>query len=996
MQTFADTRENVLTEAQNAAIYTTDRSIAVVAGAGSGKTTVLISRCLHIIGGDWTEIDRLLAITFTEKAAGELRARLRPHMPAADRYRLEGAWIGTFHSCCARILRQHAPLMGLDPAFEILDENASNLLTSQSVRNALLSLLANEDEAANFLVDAIDFRAAIGALEDLMAFRWHAGKALANPKTDDEEEKKILRALSRVYAESEKNLIAQFTRLGSLDFQALEISALELLNKHPAVLNSYRGRFRHVLVDEFQDTNDIQTEFVLKIFEPTMNRLCIVGDPRQSIYRFRGANIDCFAKALGVIKRNKGESIDLKENFRSTPDIVSFVNSAQGVLADGLFGGLAEGSITAKAEEMKPARVDLPSGPSLIHIPIELPLKTGADDRRYVEAEAIAKFILDLTSLGRYGWGDIVCLFQALTGVAPYEKVFRIARIPYLIFGGRGLLERQEIADLIAVLSYAADPEDEIALLGLLRSPLICLSDDDLALLAGPGGKDLIENARRDPRCKLLRELTSMSQHLRPSEILRRAISMTGFEQICERLDGSGGMTANIDRFISLTSSIERQEPTPLKDFSQFIGELKSRSARIGDPPAAGDTTNAVRCMTVHAAKGLQFPVVILPDLFRKTRASGGKWQFTREDGIAFKLKNPDHPLGEREETERYKEIHSRDRESSNAEAKRLLYVAMTRARDRLVLPTHIEMKNAGSWHEWLCPVVKKFSEDKQMEVSSPLDKPAYDRKRREKTQGSGVISNMDGRTFEAPDDGMKIFTVSQLECYYRCPQEYYLKYVLGLPANEIFKEGGEKLPANVFGSIVHSILEGYGSSAKSALDDIIRTACISNGVIPDKTITRTVRRTIDAFDRHPLAKGLDKGSRELRFDWRMNNTTITGSIDWLKPAKDGFEIIDFKTDHIESRQIAERAKEYDLQMLCYALAAEEATGKNVDATTLVFLIPNESHSVKMTSERRGEGEAIISRIIDSINKKDYEIGDVKPPCFRCAFKHNRMCWKIH
>jgi len=539
MTVYADTQADRLTESQNAAIYTIDRSVAVVAGAGSGKTTVLIKRCCQIIGDNFSEIDRMLAITFTDKAAGELRSRLRPYIPPEERYRLESSWTGTFHSCCARILRQHAPLVGLDPAFDILDENASKLIASQIAKNTLLTLLADKNAAGSMLVDALDFKTALGAIEDMLAFRWHATFALSLDAASEPALQQILKSLSEVWSRVAQNLSSHFERIGALDFQELEIKALQLFDEHPEVLEGYRKKFRHILIDEFQDTNDLQTEFVMRLFSPGKNILCIVGDPRQSIYRFRGANTACFTKMLGFIKKQKGSTIDLLENFRSAPGIVDFVNRCQSKLSDGLFGNPACGDVMPEKERMIAARKDFKAGLAVINILHGLPEKTSIACVREAEALSIASYIGNLHDQGMK-YGEIVCLFQALTAISPYERAFRIAGIPYLVHGGRGLLNRQEVSDLTAVLSYAADPKDEMAILEILRSPLVGLSDDELTLLAGVNGKSFLENARLDPKCRLLGEIEEMSNHLRPSEILRKTLCLTGFEEICDRLDPSG------------------------------------------------------------------------------------------------------------------------------------------------------------------------------------------------------------------------------------------------------------------------------------------------------------------------------------------------------------------------------------------------------------------------------------------------------------------------
>ena len=285
------------TEAQARAIERTDVPMAVDAAAGSGKTKVLTERILKIVGSDWARLGEILAITFTEKAAGEFRAKLRPHVPASERFRLDSAWIGTFHSFCARLIRRFGPAIGLDPSFRMLDENAAGMEARKCVRETLLKLLEDGDDDAAGLVEEVGYATAAGCLEELMQFRWHAGQALASREGASEGEAELLGRLTKVFERVRENYLARLAEQGALDFQELEIRALALLeNRH--VASSARGIFSHILVDEYQDTNDIQTELVLRLFDPARSRLFIVGDEAQSIYRFRGANVSCFARVI--------------------------------------------------------------------------------------------------------------------------------------------------------------------------------------------------------------------------------------------------------------------------------------------------------------------------------------------------------------------------------------------------------------------------------------------------------------------------------------------------------------------------------------------------------------------------------------------------------------------------------------------------------------------------------------------------------------------------
>lgn len=618
---------------------------------------------------------------------------MRKSLPRESHHMLSTAWVGTFHSVCARILRNNAPLVDLDPSFAILDENAYRLMAQEVIHETFLDMLEKKDKEAVELVEELEFKNAVSLLNELADFRWHARRTLGK-KVADPKETSIQRATAHCYRIIEDALLREMRRLGAIDFQELEIRTLELLNRHHSVCAAYSRKFKHILVDEYQDTSDVQSELVFLLADPKENRLAIVGDPRQSIYRFRGANVHCFDTALKRIKEAGGEVIALQENFRSEPAIVSFTNDTFGELWD---------KLGTKTPPMIAARKDVHKGPA-----VALFSFSPDEERRSTtcvradEAHAIASFIKEKVAEKTFRYSDFACLFQAMTNIGEYEAAFKKAGVPYRIFGGRGLLERQEVNDLMHALTYAADRTNDVALIGLLRSPLIGLSDDDIAWLAGPNGKELRNAVRTDKGLTLLRFLESAAKNMRASEILRAVITMTRYEHVCAALDPSGGMQANLERLIALSESLEMEGPTPLASFIEFIAELRLRAARLGDPPALGFGGDAVACMTVHTAKGLEFPVVVVPDLIRRSPGRNGPWMFLREHSVAFKLKDPSELYSDNIATENYKRSEQIDDLEEAEETKRLLYVAMTRARDLLILPAHKLEKTSGRWHEWI------------------------------------------------------------------------------------------------------------------------------------------------------------------------------------------------------------------------------------------------------------------------------------------------------
>lgn len=984
MSMSAVTTKRKPTTSQRRAIETINKWVAVVAGAGSGKTAVLIARCLNVLKGNPSNLNHLLAITFTEKAAGELLSRIRKHIPSSDYHLLSHAWIGTFHSICARILRNNAPMISLDPSFSILDENAYHLLSQQVIYECFISLLEKKDHHALFMVEELDFKSAVAILKHLLEFRWHANRALEYCSKSNEREQKLHKATTHCYKEVERAVLDALLRQGSLDFQELEIKTVELLKNHPNIRKIYQRRFKHILVDEYQDTSDIQSELVFLLADPKVNHLAIVGDPRQSIYRFRGANVHCFEEAIRKIKEAGGDIIHMDENFRSEAAIVSLTNRT----FDHLWSEMGADTLTP----MKTARQDIHKGAAVDALLFKAPdTKITTPLLRSHEAIGLANHIKSLVDGGRFNFSDIACLFKAMTNLTNYEMAFKKIGVPYRVFGGRGLLERQEIKDVIHALSFAANSSDHVALLGLLRSPLIGLSDDDCAKLAGHQGKDLPERALKDSRTSLLRFLTSAALSLLPSEIIKRVIDLTAYDIICQMLDPSGGMQANIERLISLAKSLEKEGPTTLGSFVTFISELKEKSARLGDPPALGFGGDAVSLMTVHTAKGLEFPVVIIPDLLREVPPQNQPYKFLRKEGLGFKLKDANHPFADRTETERFEHLSDIDAQEEQEEYKRLLYVALTRARDLLVLPLHHHLKIKARWHEWLLNSIDNSSSKitKKWEISQQKHP---DLRKLKNINAEDILSQAPViNEFHLKKKSGNIFTVTELESYERCPHEYYLKYILGLPACEILPSS-DRLPANIRGSIVHAVLQKYESLSKTNITNLITAECYAASIIPDKKILQDLKKPLNIFAQSKLAENINSGKRELRFDWKFKGAVITGTIDWLRSLKNGFEIVDFKTDLIEAKTVKARAKEYDLQLITYALAAKAATKKHIASTTLYFLEPDVIHTDSMNERREKNGLQRIANIIGQIGKENFRPQMSKPRCFKCPYYMNKMC----
>ncbi|MFH1654050.1 MAG: ATP-dependent DNA helicase [Pseudomonadota bacterium] len=954
-----------LTLAQEDAATSIETAVAMLAGAGSGKTRTLIARCLNIIGNRWDMLDQMLIITFTEKAAAELKRRLKIHIPDEELFRITSSWIGTFHSFAARILRQHAPILGFNPDFKIIDENASITRNRDIISSTLLELLNAEDEGAIEIVNDLQFKNTLSLMEKML----ESGSFTSELLDDD---KKYHKKLKFLYERCLNEIESYSTLTQTLDFSQLEIKLLELLKKEKSVLKDVQRRFKHILVDEFQDTSTIQTELISLLTKDNSSKLCIVGDPRQSIYRFRGANSRSFLKGISIVDENKGAVKILKENFRSNPVIVNYINE--------LFTKIEDDPENAYGLDMDAKNDSKSLMPPLAAIRIDLPEKTLTSERRSAEAESIAKYVSQIIKDGRKP-SEIVCLFKAMTNTSIYEAAFKIHKIPYRIHGGYAFLERQEISDLMLILKFAANPHDYISMMGILRSPIIGMSDEEIYALAGLNGKDLRENLRKTNAQSILKFLEEDAKLMQPSEILTEIIERTDYTHILHAIDFSGSMEANLERFIDLTRNEEDEISTTLPNFVGFLNELKSKGARIGDPPATALTDEVMRCMTVHASKGLEFPIVILPDLFHQRRSMSEPWCLSQGEGFEIKATDLNSPFGKRLETEEFKALKSIEEKEIIAEEKRLLYVAMTRAMEQLVLLLHPNIKTRAkeTWHDLLLPNTSDFYFIGNNVFHPLVDIGAGPRAFPPNEQIVAELKNTNFNLTLHPQS----FTVSHLECYNQCPMQYYYKYILGFPPSRHISKN-EPINAITRGTILHGVIARV-KDLKS-IPDLIKTESLKQGIIPDEATLTSFQSLLMGWLDTPLGKRIAEGEHELNFEWKVDERSINGTVDWFLSNDDGIEIIDFKTDKVESEEAEKRASIYDLQLSIYALAIEAAKKQLVKKTSIVFLNTATTIEEDFDDKRRSATLKKLKEIFDGIENSKFDASPDQKLCYHCTY----------
>jgi ATP-dependent exoDNAse (exonuclease V) beta subunit len=756
-----------LTDEQRHAVARRAEPLLLSAAAGSGKTSVLVERFVAAVREDGIAPARILAMTFTERAAGELRARVRARLlELGDREAArdtEAAFVGTFHGFCARLLRAHALAAGLDPGFTIIEEGLAGRLRERAFTAALRDLLAGERG------DAVDVLAAYGVdrvrtmVEQVHGELRSRGQRLprlpaailrpteTETETDVDADTDVGAAASAVDAAKACAILDELLHgfgvayeqmkraRAAVDFDDLELLTRQLLDERESVRAAWSDRFELLMVDEFQDTNPRQLG-ILRALE--RGNLFTVGDELQSIYGFRHADVSLF-RARRTELEELGGSLRLSRNFRSRESLIDVVNAVfearfsnytplvagRGDAAgtDGELGTAGEAAGTDGEPEVEllltdvrgwEEREDL-AGPIAAGLP-------HAQLWRQAEARMLAQRIAELVHSGQTRAGDVVVLLRAAGDLEVFERALQLRGLRTLAAVG-AFWGHQQINDLIAYLRALANPMDEGALYSALASPLAGCSRDCLALLADAArasGLGVWQTAQaaelRSQLASADREaLASFSTRLHSeraqisrrtiSELIERAIDDGGYREHVLGLEWPERRLANVHKLLRLARRFEASEGRDLRGFLDHVAYLKDAVKVEPDAPVEGVEPDAVRLMTIHAAKGLEFPVVALADLGRQPNTQTPDL-LVDGDRIGVRLVRLDG-AGSSPALD-YDELCRERRTREAEEEDRILYVAMTRARERLLLSGAVDFarwptsRQAPTAISWLVPAL--------------------------------------------------------------------------------------------------------------------------------------------------------------------------------------------------------------------------------------------------------------------------------------------------
>ncbi len=941
--------------------------ILVIAGAGTGKTRVITERIAHMLSEGWATPNEILGLTFTDKAAGEMRDRLDMLMPLG----YPEIHLKTFHSFCDEILRNYGADIGIPTNFKILsgvdhwrffkerlfEFDFDYYRPLGNPTRFIDSMVSHFGRLKEELVSPEDYLAYATTIQSEAKVAVQNGSETA--KADTLEAQKYME-LAKGYARYQEMLMEH----NFLDFADLHFKVIELFKRRPNILRHLQNKFKFVLVDEYQDTNIAQNRIVDQLCA-TRRNLMVVGDDDQSIYKFRGAaisNILQFQEKYADAKK-----VVLTQNFRSNQTILDFAYaSIQNNNPDRL-------EIRAQVnKQLTGLRPGVPESVTVVHCST-------------IEQEV--EFVLDEIRKSAFPLSEMAILLRANAYAQPFIEAFRRHNIPYHFPSEKGLYGKPEVKDLIAVLRILSNPTDDVSFYHVLRMDQWRISMESIVQIVQQSKKGFVHLWQTAKRIRetddgkilnflldTLKDLLEYSKSNTVGETLYRFISTV---KLYEQLLALGTIEAeekivNIASFFEKLKQFERaNDERSVIDYVAYL-ELAEES---GENPAARfevEGREGVQISTIHAAKGLEFEMVFIGSVTNDRFPA-----VNRKDAIEV----PNALIGE----------ILTDSDVHVQEERRLFYVALTRAKEKLFL-LHSDYYSASNSAK---PRTKKRSryidELEGKATFTQVEKTVEGVERFLKPKIAQEVS-----TPKPSAERLDHFSYSQLSTFQKCPRMYQYQYRYGIPTPPD--------PNFSFGGTMHSTLQEFFIAVNQT-----QQASLFAEFVPDFSLERLLeiyedkwipvgyttkahmelrkargREILKVFHERfsknaPQVKYLEKS-----FALKVGEYTLRGRIDRVDEKPDGtVEIIDYKTGNVRTQKDVDG----DLQLALYMLAAEEDLKLPVSALSLYFLDSDEIVTTKPEPKVLEKAKATVKELGDRINSSDFAATPDKMTCKYCPFR---------
>jgi ATP-dependent exoDNAse (exonuclease V) beta subunit len=1043
-----------------------ETSLVVAAGAGTGKTTLLVDRIEALLRSGAARLDEIAAVTFTENAATTMKLRLRErleatrvdeHLSAEERGRahralevLERASVSTIHALCAAILQERPLDCGVVPGFRMADEAEADVLFARaweewlgerlthgddvllealdlgmplesvggwgersSLRGLARVLLEQRDLAPLAAEETFDAEAAREKLltraargrelaaaaqagdalaEKLVAFAAHAeaaqflqGPALVEhllslpsvpksfghrprwPSLEALEEARAIGAWAKESVEGWRaalgadlhgrlvraltGVTTRYERLkterGVLDFLDLLVKTRDALRDRPAVREYFQRRFRFLIIDEFQDTDPLQVEIARLLAGGRPGALVVVGDAKQSIYRFRRAEVRLFRDLAEKARAAPGGAVlHLRQNFRSRPSILRFVNR--------VFSELIQASDEADQPAYEP--IDPPPGlpeePSVVALRFPAAPASGGDDLLQAEAGALAVFLAE-AARGAHSVrdpasgetrpsraGDVMVLTRRLTKVRFLEEACEAVGLRFTVEGGKSFFDRQEVHETLVVLRAIDDPSDPLSLVAALRSSFFGVSDRDIVAYSLSGGRPAIGALDEDrpgagalgPALDLIETLHRQRTGTSVPALLDRVYDET---RILAGLTGTRrgeAQVANLEKVATLARQAGDLGALTLRGFTNLLAERIESAREEPDLPSTrpGDPTT-VRVLSIHKAKGLEAPIVALYDTADRAWFSADTVPLWEEGRIAIGFRKGCQPEG-------WAALVKREEQKAWAERRRLLYVATTRARDLLVIPRPPVDAALGEFWKDLIERLPVSSDDEVRVVDAEtLPRPEQASQRAELWALAGAEG---GDAVAARWETERRERLESAATRPFVPVSATRLAALAAPPSAGAGEGGGR----DFGSLVHRLLEWAPFDGDDAGGRAERLRLMATGLAPALGLgDDDAARAAAQVDRTLGLPVIDRARRAARV-WRELNLwfpdgehLVEGKVDLVFEEEGQLVVVDYKSDAITDDQALEQAAHHAPQLQLYGRGLAQALGQPVRERLVLF-----------------------------------------------------------